>query len=153
MARISLTLPETFAWSTDLTVRIQDINYGNHVGNDAFVSLLHEARIRYFNQLGYSETDIEGCTIVISDLAVVYKAQARHGDRLTFEMAAKEFNKYGCDIFYRVTRVPDHTLVLEAKTGIVFFNYLENKVTRMPEKFAKTASQGLSPETPESVVR
>jgi len=55
MARISLTLPETFAWSTDLTVRIQDINYGNHVGNDAFVSLLHEARIRYFNQLGYSE--------------------------------------------------------------------------------------------------
>lgn len=77
MARIALTLPDIYAYSTELTVRIQDINYGSHVGNDAFVSLLHEARIRYFNHLGYSETDIEGCAIVISDLAVVYKA--RHG--------------------------------------------------------------------------
>jgi acyl-CoA thioesterase FadM len=57
-------------------------------------------------------------------------------------MSAGEFNKYGCDIFYRVTRVPDNTLVLEAKTGIVFFNYLENKVVRMPEKFARAVSQG-----------
>ena len=140
MARITLTLPDTFAYFTELSVRIQDINYGNHVGNDAFVSLLHEARIRYFNYLGYSETDIEGCAIVISDLAVVYKAQARHKDRLKIEMSAGEFNKYGCDIYYRVTRMPDKALILEAKTGIVFFNYLENKVTRMPEKFARAAS-------------
>ncbi|MDZ7667355.1 MAG: thioesterase family protein [Desulfotignum sp.] len=83
---------------------------------------------------------MEGCAIVISDLAVVYKAQARHGDRLTFEMAAKEFNKYGCDIFYRVTCKPADSLVLEAKTGIVFFNYLENKVTRMPAAFAAAVS-------------
>ncbi len=140
MTRISLNLPETYPYSTELTVRIQDINYGNHVGNDAFISLLHEARIRYFNHLGYSETDIEGCAIVISDLAVVYKAQARHGDRLKCEIAAKEFNKYGCDIFYRVTRVPDHTLMLEAKTGIVFFDYCENKITRMPHAFARAVS-------------
>jgi acyl-CoA thioester hydrolase len=140
MARITLTLPDTYAFSTELTVRIQDINYGNHVGNDAFVSLLHEARIRYFTHLGYSETDIEGCAIVISDLAAIYKAQARHGDRLKIEMAAGEFNKYGCDIFYRVTCVPEQTLVMEAKTGIVFFNYLENKVVRMPEAFAAAVS-------------
>jgi acyl-CoA thioester hydrolase len=137
MARITLTLPDTFTYYTELTVRIQDINYGNHVGNDAFVSLLHEARIRYFTHLGYSETDIEGCAIVISDLAVVYKAQALHRDRLKCEIAAKEFNKYGCDIFYRVTHAQKNTLILEAKTGIVFFNYRENKVTRMPRAFAK----------------
>lgn len=71
---------------------------------------------------------------------MVYKAQARYGDRLKIEMAAKEFNKYGCDIFYRVTRIPDTPLVLEAKTGIVFFDYLENKVIRMPEAFAAAVS-------------
>lgn len=145
-----MTLPDTVAYYTELTVRIQDINYGNHVGNDAFISLLHEARIRYFTHLGYSETDIEGCAIVISDLAAIYKSQARHGDRLKIEIAATDFNKYGCDIFYRVTRVPEQTLVLEAKTGIVFFNYLENRVVRMPGRFAAAASQELSPETPDS---
>jgi acyl-CoA thioester hydrolase len=140
MARISLNMPETYPYSTELHVRIQDINYGNHVGHDAFISLLHEARTRYFNHLGYSETDIEGCAIVITDLAVVYKAQARHRDRLKCKIAAGEFNKYGCDIFYRMTHASDHALVLEAKTGIVFFNYLENKITRMPQAFAKAVS-------------
>jgi acyl-CoA thioester hydrolase len=140
MAKMSLTLPDTYAYSTLLNVRIQDINYANHVGHDAFISLLHEARIRFFNHLGYSEADIEGCAIVISDLAVSYKAQARHGDRLKCEIAAGEFNKYGCDIFYRMTHARDHTLILEAKTGIVFFNYIENKVTRMPQAFVCAVS-------------
>ena len=140
MARISLALPDTYAYSTELTVRIQDINYANHVGHDAFISLLHEARIRFFNHLGYSETDIEGCAIIISDLAVVYKAQALHRDRLRCEIAAGEFNKHGCDIFYRMTQARDHTLILEAKTGIVFFNYLENKITPIPQTFVSAAS-------------
>jgi len=140
MARISLFMPGTYAYATELNVRIQDINYGNHVGHDAFVSLLHEARIRYFNHLGYTESDIEGCAIVISDLAVIYKAQALHRDRLTCEIAAGDFNQYGCDIFYRMTHAVNHTLILEAKTGIVFFNYRENKITRMPRAFAKAVA-------------
>ncbi|HSL62603.1 MAG TPA: thioesterase family protein [Desulfotignum sp.] len=140
MARISLTLPDTFVYSTELDVRIQDINYGNHVGHDAFISLLHEARIRFFNHLGYSETDIEGCAIIISDLAVVYKTQAKHRDRLKCEIAAGDFNKYGCDIFYRMSHAQNNARVLEAKTGIVFFNYLENKITRMPPAFAAAVS-------------
>ncbi len=77
MARIALTLPDIYAYSTELTVRIQDINYGSHVGNDAFVSLLHEARIRYFNHLGYSETDIEA----VPSLFLIWQwfTKPRHG--------------------------------------------------------------------------
>jgi acyl-CoA thioester hydrolase len=130
-------MPQIYAFTTELDIRIQDINIANHVGHDTFISLLHEARVRFLHHLGYTEADIEGRAILVSDLAVVYKAQARHRDRLRCEIAAGEFNKYGCDIFYRMTRARDNTLILEAKTGIVFFNYLENKVTRMPRAFAK----------------
>lgn len=140
MARVRFELPDTYFFSTELDVRIQNINYAGHVGHDAFISLLHEARIRFFHHIGYTEADVEGCATIISDLAVVYKAQALHRDRLTCEIAAGEFNKYGCDIFYRMTHARNNTLILEAKTGIVFFNYLENKVTRMPRGFAKAAS-------------
>ncbi|HKK00092.1 MAG TPA: thioesterase family protein [Desulfotignum sp.] len=140
MARIRFELPDTYFFSTELDVRIQDINYAGHVGHDAFISLLHEARIRFLHHIGYTEADIEGCAIIISDLAVVYKAQALHRDRLTCEIAAGEFNKYGCDIFYRMTNATTNTLILEGKTGIVFFNYLENKVTRMPRAFARAVS-------------
>ncbi|MCA1793339.1 MAG: thioesterase family protein [Desulfobacteraceae bacterium] len=140
MARIDIPMPQTYAFTTELDIRIQDINVANHVGHDTFISLLHEARVRFLHHLGYTEADIEGCAILVSDLAVVYKAQARHRDRLRCEIAAAEFNKYGCDIFYRMTRAQDDTLILEAKTGIVFFNYHENKVTRMPREFAKAVS-------------
>ena len=46
MARIKLLMPEQKIFSTDIAVRITDINYGNHVGNDAFVRLIHEARVQ-----------------------------------------------------------------------------------------------------------
>ena len=86
MARIEIKMPDSFVFETELTIRITEINYGNHVGNDTFVSLLHEARLRFFIHLGYSELDVEGKGIIMSDLAVVYKSQSCYGDRLKFEV-------------------------------------------------------------------
>ena len=33
MGRVKLELPETFSFSTELTVRVTDLNYGGHLGN------------------------------------------------------------------------------------------------------------------------
>ena len=43
-----------------------------------------------------------------------------------FEIEAGDFNKYGCDIFYRVTNTKTDDLVVLAKTGVVFFDYSKN---------------------------
>ncbi|MEC9409439.1 MAG: hypothetical protein VYD52_03175, partial [Pseudomonadota bacterium] len=72
MARVNLELPDVFTFSTHLTVRVSDINYGNHLGNDRMISLLHEARLRYLHDHDFSEFnigtasgspkwDVEGC--------------------------------------------------------------------------------------------
>lgn len=135
MARIEIKMTDCFLFETELTIRTTDINLANHVGNDTFVSLMQESRTRFFKILGYSGMDVEGLGIVISDLAVVYKSQAYYGERLKFELGVGDFNKYGCDIFYRVTNAENQKLVLEAKTGIVFFNYKKNKVSTIPEGF------------------
>ena len=140
MARLTLDMPDTYLFATELNVRISDINYGGHLGHDALISLLHEARVRWLRSLGYTEADIEGSPLVISDLAVIYKAQAFHGDVLTIEIAAGDLNKYGCDLFYRVTHAETSALVLEAKTGIVFFDYRKKQICRIPGKFAEKFS-------------
>jgi len=143
MARITIDMPQTYTFDTELDVRISDINYGNHLGHDAFISLLHEARVRFFNALGYTEVNVEGVALVVSDLVVVYKAQSFYGDRILIEMAAGEFNRYGCDLFYRVTRPGTGKLVLTAKTGIVFVDPATAKVSRLPQAFAdKTVPPG-----------
>jgi len=135
MARIEIKMVDGFVFETELTIRTSDLNFANHVGNDTFVSLMQEARTRFFMALGYSDLDVEGKGTIISDLAVVYKSQSFYGERLKFELGAGDFNKYGCDIFYRVTNAENQKLVLEAKTGIIFFDYEKNNVTTIPAGF------------------
>ena len=55
MARIKIDLPSLFAFSTTLRVRVSDINYGGHLGNDALLSMLHDARLQYLQAMDYSE--------------------------------------------------------------------------------------------------
>jgi acyl-CoA thioester hydrolase len=47
MARVAIDLPEQFPFSAGIAVRISDINYGGHIGYDAIISLIHEARMRF----------------------------------------------------------------------------------------------------------
>ena len=48
MPRVELDFPdEIFTFSTELTVRFDDINIGHHLGNDRLVSLLGEARSQF----------------------------------------------------------------------------------------------------------
>jgi acyl-CoA thioesterase FadM len=132
---MKLQLPETFSFSTELTVRVQDINYGGHLGNDTLFSFLQEARIRFLNTHGYSETDVCGFGLIMTDAAAVYKSQAMRGDVLCIEIAADGFNKYGCDLLYRVTERNSGKEVARAKTGIVTFDYENQKIVPAPAEF------------------
>ena len=71
----------------------------------------------------------------IADLATTYRAEAHARDQLLFEVGVMDFNKYGGDIIFRVTRPKDKTLVAMAKQGFVFFNYKTSQVVAMPEDF------------------
>jgi acyl-CoA thioesterase FadM len=57
-------MPATYTFSTELTIRITDLNYGGHVGNDSFLSLIQEARQQYLKKLGYGELDFEGSALI-----------------------------------------------------------------------------------------
>ena len=137
MARIKIDLPQKFGFETELPVRITDINYGGHLGNDALLGLIHEARLRFLSDLGYSEHDIEGAGIIMSDAAIVYQAECFYGDVLKFQVTAGEFSRAGYDIFYKVTKSKTGGPVAEAKTGIVFYDYQAKKVLPVPEGFRK----------------
>lgn len=135
MARLTLELPETFVFSCQQVVRVTDLNYANHLGNDAMISLLHEARCQFLAQFGFSESDIDGLGLMVTDLATIYKAECFAGEELTFEVGVMDFNKYGCDVIYRVTKNEGQTLVAQAKNGVVFFDYHQRKLAHVPEVF------------------
>ncbi|MDD3275665.1 MAG: thioesterase family protein [Kiritimatiellales bacterium] len=137
MGRIKLEMPAVYSFKTELTVRITDINYGGHLGNADVLALMHEARVRFLKSFGYSEIDVEGFGTIMLDSVVIYKAQAFAGDILQIEVAAGDFSRLGCDIFYRITKKEDGTEVVLAKTGIAVFDYTNQKRISPPEAFVK----------------
>ncbi|MBQ5940720.1 MULTISPECIES: thioesterase family protein [unclassified Massilia] len=136
MARLQLNFPEDqFYYSTPLTVRVTDINAANHLGNDSMISMISEARARFLFEFGVPETERDGTGIIVTDLATTYRAEAHARDELLFEVGVMDFNKYGGDITFRITRPRDRKLIAMAKSGFVFFNYKSSEVMAMPEEF------------------
>ncbi len=136
MERIKINLPETFSFSTKLIIRITDINYGGHVGNDTFLTLIHEARQQFLLHYGYTELNIEGLGLIIADAAIEYKQELKHLDEIMISVAAANFDKIGFDIFYKMELIKnnDKILAAKAKTGMLCFDYTLKKKTILPEE-------------------
>lgn len=129
----ALEPPARFDFATDITVQARDINYGGHLGHDAAVSLLHEARRRWLAAAGYDEAGRHGAGLIMIELEVRYAAEAFWGDRLRVEMAVTGPGPARCEFRYRVTR--DDADVLRARTLMGFFDYATRRVARRPADF------------------
>ncbi len=134
MARVKLQIPEKILFETHIPVRITDINYGNHLGNDALVSILHEARVQWLASLNYTELDFAGVSLIMGDLAVEYKNEGFNKDVLTVKIAIGEISTVGFEIYYHIFN-QNNIEIAKAKTGIVCFNYKTRKVVALPEAF------------------
>ena len=67
MGRVKLDMPKEFLFSTEMPVRISDVNYGGHLGNDSVMSMAHETRVRFLAEHGYSELDVCGAGMIQSE--------------------------------------------------------------------------------------
>jgi acyl-CoA thioester hydrolase len=132
MARIKINLPEKFSFSTIIPIRITDLNYGGHVGNDTVLTLLHEARIQFLKRFDYTELDFEGTSLIMSDAAIEFKAELFYGDVVKAYVTAADFGKVGFDICYKLVKSKDEKLVATAKTGMVCFDYSNRKIVPVP---------------------
>jgi acyl-CoA thioester hydrolase len=135
MPRIKIEMPEKFIFRTEIPIRITDINYGGHLGNDSLLSIIHEARVRFLKNLDYSESDIEGNGIIMIDAGVQYKSEGFYGDILLIQIGVMDFSKIGCDFVYKISNPNSIKEIALAKTGIVFFDYKNKKIVSVPEKF------------------
>jgi acyl-CoA thioesterase FadM len=136
VARIKLSFPDdVFCFETRMPVRITDINGANHLGNDALISMLSEARAQFLVSYGIQEASKDGTGIIVTDLATMYQSESFFPEMLRFEVGLMDFNKYGGDFVFRVTKTESGQPVALAKYGFVFFNYHRKEVVPVPESF------------------
>ncbi|HVO73927.1 MAG TPA: thioesterase family protein [Ignavibacteriaceae bacterium] len=137
MKRIKISLPGKFHFKTEIPIRITDINYGGHLGNDKILSLVQEARVRYLKSFGYSEMNVEGFGIIMVDASVEYKSEVFYGDIILIEVEAADFDKFGFDIFYKLINKEFGKEIARVKTGILIYDYSKKKIMPVPDNFLK----------------
>jgi acyl-CoA thioester hydrolase len=130
MARIQLSAPQHVLEKVTIPVRITDINYGNHVGNDAFVSIIHEARMQWLHKHEYTETNIEGAGLIMTGLAVTFKNEGFYGDVIEVKISTGEISRVGFELYYTLTTQRNNTAIVlaVAKTDMVCYDYNQKKV-------------------------
>jgi len=146
MARIQFDLPDLFAFSTDLQIYISHVNQGGHLDNAQLLTLVSEARVRFFRWLGYSgEFDIEGMSIVVGDMMAQYKSEGFYGETIQIDMVPADFNKYGFDLVFRLSEKSSGREVARGKSGVVFVSGHPKKVTPVPAGFLQRLhAQGIA---------
>lgn len=137
MARIQLHFQGVVVYNTRLQIRVSELNYGNHLGNDSLLGLMQEARVQYFNSLNQTEKDFYGVGIIMSDVAVVYKSEGFAGNDIQFELALSDFSPKGFDMYYNIYNHTTQKQLAVAKTGIVCFDYSLRKTVNLPVEFLK----------------
>ena len=139
MARIKINLPNSFPFSTDISVRITDLNYGGHVGNDAILSIIHEARVQYLKSIGFEHEGKGpgGVGIIMTDAAIVYAGEIFYGVTLNIQIAVMDIERYSFDLVYKITSLNTEKTLVKAKTNILCFNYDTRKRIEIPPELMK----------------
>ena len=128
-------MPENILFSTIIPVRITDLNYGGHVGNDRILGLVHEARMQFLQSHGYSEMNAGGCGLIMRDAVLDFRKELFYADAISIELAADPPGKFGFDLYYQLSRYQADKKEIAAlvKTGMITYSYALKKIVPMPD--------------------
>ncbi len=135
MPRIKLSLPEEFSFRMERSVGLSDLNYAKHLDSLSMVGILHEARLQYLASLGFTEENIFGLGMVVTDLSVDFRSESFAGDMLVVDVGVGKVNRYGLDICSQVTNSALDAVVCVAKMGVVLFDFDKHQMVAVPRQF------------------
>jgi acyl-CoA thioester hydrolase len=140
MGRVKVKFPaENPLFTTTIPVRVGDLNYGNHVGNDSVLSIVHEARMQFLRSHGYDEMNAGGVSLIMADVMIAYKGESFYGDDLTVKIYAEEIKDHSFDLLYHIATLRNNQQadIAHAKTGMVCFDYNARKIVAMADNLKR----------------
>ena len=136
MPKSKIALPEEFSFNTLIPVRITDVNYGGHVGNDTVLSLLHEARLQFLLNYGLTEMDFGGVGMIMREVEIEFRNELFYGEIIVASVTAAEFSRVSFEIYYKLEKETVEGKIIPvafARTGMVCYDYSKKKIASVPE--------------------
>lgn len=116
-------------------VRVGDINYGGHMGNDKALLLFHDARMHFLEELGFSESNIGGPGIIMGDAHVYFKKEVFRGDELKAYIHIENLRGVAFEMHYTIKRGEE--VVFFGSTKLIAFDYDKRKLVKIPDTFVR----------------
>ena len=135
MVRNSIHLPAQFSFTCSIPVRITDLNYGGHVGNDSVLTLLHEARMQWLHSLGFTELAFAGVGMIMADVTIEFKKELFYGDTVIASVQPSNLSRIGFDLIYKLEKETEgkKVIVAIARTGMICYDYEKKKIVLVPD--------------------
>lgn len=129
-----ITLPPRMAFSTSLTIYINDLVGHLHVGNHTLISYLNEVQMRFITALGFPTLMVDNAITFNNEIAVQYRREARYGDVLTVHAHIDPLEDRQYRILFHMQNQRDQT-VLTAQMGMVFVDQSTGRRCDVPATF------------------
>jgi len=120
-------------YNCGLQVRVSDLNYGNHLGNDAILAYFHEIRVQWLSHNQLSEQDVGGCGLIMTGANIDYLQQGHLHQKLTLSLSVKNISKARFTLVYKLKVQQLGVLIATGETHMGCFDYQRQKAARMPQ--------------------
>jgi acyl-CoA thioester hydrolase len=135
MSRVILREQDEYEFTYKLGAQIGHLNYAGHIGHDAIIAMVWEARVHLFRSLGLTELDLgdNETGIIMTDLAINFKEEAFLFEEVTVESHVGEVGERRFRLFHRISR--EGRLIALMETGFSTYNYNLRRAVPVPHSF------------------
>ena len=118
------------------TIKQEDLNYGNHVGNERALLFFQWARESFLRQNNLCETNIgDGSGFIQVEATVQYKKQLFLDQKIEVRITKIEIK--GLKIIFEYEIYSGKDLAITGTATVLAYNYEEQKIKKIPANFKK----------------
>ena len=129
MTTTNIEYKNVFSYET--TVRVGDLNFGNHLAHDKLLTIIHDARAHFLLKNNFSELDSgNNCGLMISKLDIEYKKEAYFPDKLFIKIFVQDLSSASFNLLYNVYNIKNEIVAI-CHTKMVNVSAETRKVTRI----------------------
>ena len=124
------------------TTKQEDLNYGNHVGNERALLFFQWTRESFLRQNNLSETNIgDGSGFIQVEATVQYKKQLFLDQKIEVRITKIEIK--GLEIIFEYEIYTGKELAITGTATVLAYNYEEQKIKKIPAKFKEIVKKYL----------
>ena len=123
-------------------IKQEDLNYGNHVGNERALLFFQWTRESFLRQNNLSETNIgDGSGFIQVEATVQYKKQLFLDQKIEVRITKIEIK--GLKIIFEYEIYTGKELAITGTATVLAYNYEEQKIKKIPAKFKEIVKKYL----------